>query len=536
MQLATAAEMQHLDRVAIEEYHIPGMVLMENAGRGTVDFMVRELGPPEGKLLPVFVGPGNNGGDGLVIARLVHQLGGLPFLLFCTAPDRLQGDAARNAATVASLDLPARVIGDRDALASAVEVLRSLAVSRPVWSVVDALFGTGLKRPLTGNFLEAVRCINLLREERGWPVTAVDLPSGLDADTGQPLGDCVRADLTVTYGLAKPGHFLRGSGAAGRLRVVDIGIPPAAVQKAGLKGSALDSSVFTSLPRRKAASHKGSYGHLLLLAGSAGKTGAAILAARAALRMGTGLVTLGVPADLNPVFETALLEAMTVPLPGSASCLAIADFHRIVEQLPGKTAVVLGPGLGLHPDTQELVGKLYREIELPMVVDADALNILARQPDILADPPAVRVLTPHPGEMARLTGQSSRAIQADRLAAALNYTAALNQAGTMITLVLKGAATLVCDPGGSWGVNTTGNPGMAAGGMGDVLAGLLGGLLAQGLAPAAAARLGVYLHGLAADRLAEGRRFGYLASEVADLLPVIASEKRLEDSRLKTEG
>ena len=236
MQLATAAEMQHLDRVAIEEYRIPGMVLMENAGRGTVDFMVSELGPPEGKLLPVFVGPGNNGGDGLVIARLVHQLGGLPFLLFCTAPDRLQGDAARNAAIAASLDLPARVIGDRDALDSAVEVLRAMAISRPVWSVVDALFGTGMKRPLTGNFLEAVRCINLLREEHGWPVTAVDLPSGLDADTGLPLGDCVRADLTATYGLAKPGHFLRGSGAVGRLRVVDIGIPPEAVAAGRTQG------------------------------------------------------------------------------------------------------------------------------------------------------------------------------------------------------------------------------------------------------------------------------------------------------------
>ncbi|HBI14086.1 MAG TPA: bifunctional ADP-dependent NAD(P)H-hydrate dehydratase/NAD(P)H-hydrate epimerase [Desulfobulbaceae bacterium] len=526
MQLASAAEMQSLDRAAIEEYRIPGMVLMENAGRGTVDFMVRELGPPAGKLLPVFVGPGNNGGDGLVIARLVHQLGGLPFLLFCAPPDQMQGDAAQNAAGVASLNLPARVIADRNALGDAVEVLRALASSRPVWSVVDALFGTGMKRPLTGNFLEAVRCLNRLREEHGWPVTAVDLPSGLDADTGLPLGDCVRADLTATYGLAKPGHFLQGRWATGRLQVVDIGIPPEAVQRAGLKGTALDSSVLASLlPGRSAASHKGNYGHLLVLAGSAGKTGAAILAARAALRMGTGLVTLGVPADLNPIFETTLVEAMTVPMPCSASCLAVADVDRIAEQLPGKSGVVLGPGLGLHPDTQELVHKLYREVALPMVVDADALNILARQPQLLADPPAARVLTPHPGEMARLTGKNTRAIQEDRLAAALQFTASLNPAEARVTLVLKGAGTLVCDPDGSWAVNTTGNPGMASGGMGDVLSGLLGALLAQGLAPAAAARLGVYLHGLAADRLAGQRRFGYSASEVADLLPYIITEK-----------
>ena len=526
MQLARAVEMQRLDRAAIEDHRIPGMVLMENAGRGTVDFMVRELGPPAGKLLTVFVGPGNNGGDGLVIARLVHQLGGLPFLLFLTPPERLPGDAGRNAASALELNLRRRVITDADGLAAAVIELRTLAAERPVWSVVDALFGTGMKRPLSGLFLEVVRTINQLSTDHLWPVTAVDLPTGLDADTGLPLGDCVRADLTATYGLAKPGHFLHGGDMVGRLQVVHIGIPPEALQKANLKGEALDGSVFSVLPHRAMASHKGSYGHLLLLAGSAGKTGAAILAARAALRMGTGLVTLGVPVDLNPIFETALPEAMTIPLPGSRSCLSVADFDRIEEQLSGKTALVLGPGLGLHPDTQELVRKLYREIRLPMVVDADGLNILARDPEALAAPPAPRVLTPHPGEMARLTGLTTREIQADRLGTALHFSEGLNRGSAMVTLVLKGAGTLVCDPDGGWAVNTTGNPGMAAGGMGDVLSGLLGGLLAQGLAPAAAARLGVYLHGLAADRLAETRNFGYFASEVADLLPVLASEKR----------
>ncbi|MHB8789184.1 MAG: NAD(P)H-hydrate dehydratase [Desulfobulbaceae bacterium] len=526
MQLARAAEMQRLDRAAIEVHTIPGLVLMENAGLGTVDFMVDSLGPPKGKLLPVFIGPGNNGGDGLVIARLAHELGGRPFLLFLVPPDQLRGDAGCNAARALELDLPSRVVPDAASLSAAVEELRALAITRPVWSVVDALFGTGMKRPLSGHFLEAVGVINRLREEDHWPVTAVDLPSGLDGDTGIPLGDSVRADLTATYGLAKPGHFLQGSGSVGRLRVVDIGIPPEAVRKADLKGEALDQSVCKILPARTVASHKGNYGHLLLLAGSAGKTGAAILAARAALRMGAGLVTLAVPADLNPIFATTLAEAMTVPLPGSSSCLSIGDYNRILEQLPGKTALVLGPGLGQHPDTRELVEKLYREIPLPMVVDADAINILAGQPDILAGPAAVRVLTPHPGEMARLTDLTSKEVQADRLAAALNLTACLNQTAQRITLVLKGAGTLICDPGGSWAVNTTGNPGMAAGGMGDVLAGLLGALLAQGLAPAAAARLGVYLHGLAADRLAEQRRFGYFASEVADMLPVVASEER----------
>jgi len=521
-----AAQMQGLDRVAIEEYGIPGLTLMENAGRGTVAFMVAELGPPDGKLVPILVGPGNNGGDGLVIARLVHEMGGLPFLVFLTAPENLQGDAGRNAARVRALNLPGRVADDETTLAAALDELRALAADRPVWSLVDALFGIGMKRPLAGRYLAAVRMLNRLRGEYGWPVTAVDLPSGLDADSGLPLGDCVRADLTATYGLAKPAHFLHGAAAVGRLRVVDIGIPPEAIHKAMLKGEALDSRVLAHLPERAVASHKGSYGHLLVVAGSAGKTGAAILAARAALRMGTGLVSLAVPSDLNPIFETALPEAMTIPLP-STSCLSVADYQAIEEELPGKTALVLGPGLGLHPDTQELVRRLYRETPLPMVVDADGLNILAPEPETLAQPPAARVLTPHPGEMARLTGKSSKKIQADRLAAALHFTEAVNRDTGRITLVLKGAGTLVCDPGGAWAINTTGNPGMAAGGMGDVLAGLLGALLAQHLEAAAAARLAVYLHGMAADHLALQRKFGYLSSEVADLLPFVASEERV---------
>lgn len=535
MQLATAAEMQRLDRTAIEECGIPGRDLMENAGRGTVDFMFAELGSPEGKLVPVFVGPGNNGGDGLVVARLVHELGGLPCLIFLTDPEHLRGDAGDNYARVRALNLPCRVALNRKQLTAALTHLRKLAARRPVWSLVDALFGTGMKRPLAGHFLAAVAGINRLREEHGWPVTAADLPSGLDADSGEPLGDFVRPDLIATYGLAKPGFFLRKGLGQCRLRVVDIGLPPTVIARAGLKGEALEDSVLAALPGRAPETHKGHYGHLLVLAGSAGKTGAAILAARAALRMGAGLVTLAVPADLNPIFATALPEAMTLPLPRSAACLSVADFKTIEAQLAGKSALVLGPGLGQQPETEKLVLELYRTIKLPMVVDADALNILARHPDILAAPPAPRLLTPHPGEMARLTDLTTREIQADRLSAALRFTESVNRGGDRITLVLKGAATLVCDPGGTWAVNTTGNPGMAAGGMGDVLAGLLGALLAQGLPPAQAARFGVYLHGLAGDRLAGKQQFGYLASEVADMLPQVARGQVTGDGGRKTE-
>jgi NAD(P)H-hydrate epimerase len=212
---------------------------------------------------------------------------------------------------------------------------------------------------------------------------------------------------------------------------------------------------------------------------------------------------------------------MTIPLSRSRSCLSVDDYATILHHLEGKNALALGPGLGTEPQTRELVARLYREIELPMVVDADALNILALQPDLLPDPPAPRILTPHPGEMARLSGTTGPVIQADRLQAGLNLVRQCNSTATAVTLILKGAGTVICDPAGTWAINTSGNPGMAAGGMGDVLTGIVGGLLAQGRKPATAARLGVYVHGLAADRLAAQRQFGYLASEVAETLPLL---------------
>jgi ADP-dependent NAD(P)H-hydrate dehydratase / NAD(P)H-hydrate epimerase len=520
MKLATAAEMQHLDRTAIDRFGIPAIVLMENAGRGTVDCMIREFGPVDGKLAPVFVGPGNNGGDGLVIARCLHSLGGLPYIVYLVDPSGLKGDAGVNAAIVRQLNLPHRVaVADED-LNAAVADIHRLSKIHPVWSLVDALFGTGLQRPLTGHFLSAVNCINTIRSELNCPVTAVDIPSGLDTDTGLVLGGCVRADITATYGLAKPGHVMHGGNdLVGRLHVVDIGIPRQAADEAGFAGEALDSSILGELKSRITAGHKGHHGHLLVLAGSIGKTGAAILSALGALRIGAGLVTLCVPADLNGIFETSLFEAMTVPLPCSVSCLSIDDLDLIRAQLQGKSAVVLGPGLGTAPQTRQLVQRLYREVELPMVVDADALNILAISPGLLSDPPAGRLLTPHPGEMARLTGKTAKEIQNDRVAAASGFIEAVNAGTKNVTLILKGAGTIICDPDRSWAVNTSGNPGMAAGGMGDVLAGLLGGLLAQGYAVAKAARLGVYLHGLAADRLAQRAPYGYLASEVAGIIP-----------------
>jgi NAD(P)H-hydrate epimerase len=515
MKLATAAEMQQLDRLAIEEYGIPGIVLMENAGHGTVSLLEDELGSLLGKTVVIFVGPGNNGGDGLVIARRVYQAHGHPLLFFATPPEKLKGDAATNYSIVQKLGLPCFNLDKPLHPENITKILLQQHGKFPVSCLVDSLFGTGLARDITGHIAQVIDLINTLRTEYCWPVVAVDLPSGLEADTGQVLGIAVQADFTATYGLAKPAHYHNGGAGIGKLDIVDIGIPRVAVQHSKLHGEGITCINKKKFPQRLTASHKGSHGHLLVLAGSIGKTGAALLCCRAALHSGCGLITAAVPSALNPVFEQNLIEAMTLPLSGSETCLSIQDVEAIISSAQGKTAVVLGPGIGTDNETRHLVQRLYQELSHPMVVDADALNILASQRDILENPGGPRILTPHPGEMSRLTDLSTKDIQADRITAAVSLCKKNNQ---KIFTVLKGAGTIIAYHE-KWAINTSGNHGMAAGGMGDVLAGLIGSLLAQGSSPWNAACSGVYLHGLAADILACKSSYGYLASEVASTLP-----------------
>ncbi len=522
MQLAFAAQMRELDRQAIEVVGIPGMVLMENAARATVEQMRIAYGPVKGKTVCVFAGPGNNGGDGLAIARTVHGLGAFPFVFLLADPGRLQGDAARNWEILQRLRLPCQVFDRPERMAALLDNVLTLDRMHPVHCLVDAVFGIGLTREVNGHFLDAINCINALKSRHSMPVVAVDIPSGLDSDTGRPLGAAVRADLTVTYGQAKPGHVHHGGPDIGRLVRADIGIPAKLVARAGLLGATLDANTVDLLRRRDTTAHKGSNGHLLILAGSEGKTGAALLSGRAALRCGAGLVTFAVPGDLNPIFETALAETMSVALPASRGHLSIADYERIAALAEGKDALVLGPGIGTEEATAELILRLYTDHPTPQVVDADALNILAAHPEAIRRPAGPRIFTPHPGEMARLLGAPINTIQQDRLAAAqwLNKSATENDLPPLIT-VLKGAGTVVASAKGKWAINTSGNPGMGAGGMGDVLSGLIGGLLAQAYSPWNAATLGVYLHGLAADHIAQTRPYGYTASDVADMLPQV---------------
>ncbi|MGH7961228.1 MAG: NAD(P)H-hydrate dehydratase [Candidatus Binatia bacterium] len=507
MYLVTAAEMRELDRLTIEQYGTPGHVLMERAGAGVTAALLNVF--PHVRKAPVliFAGKGNNGGDGLVVARLLKKKGIACEVFLAGRKDRVKDDALRN--LTAFLRLRGRVTEVTEA-AHLDLVQRKIA---GCGLIVDALLGTGLNAPVQG-FMAAL--IDLITAS-GVPVVAVDIPSGLDADRGQPLGTAVQAELTVTFAYPKLGHIVYpGATYVGRLVVVDIGIAPEAVAAVRPQTVLLTPETAGALVRvRQPEAHKGDFGHLLVLAGARGKSGAALLCGAAALRMGTGLVTLAGPGSLNSVFSSALLEAMTIPLPEQSDGSLSLDEAVLTEALRGKSALAFGPGVGVSTNTIALTRWLLARSAQPMVIDADGLNCLATEPDVLRRAQAPVVLTPHPGEMARLLKSSTAEVQARRLEGARTFA---TQYGCY--LVLKGARTVIAAPDGRVWINPTGNSGMASGGMGDVLTGILGGLLAQGYPLDEACVLGVFLHGYAGDLAAQEKgEIGILARDVIERLP-----------------
>ncbi len=506
-RILSAAEVKALDRLAADRYGLPTLSLMERAGQAVADHVT--LAHPAGRVV-VFVGAGNNGGDGLVAARLLRKHGRDVEVVFCVPPERLVGPAKENLLrwqhTMGETYDPGAFpeLGSHDV-------------------ALDAIFGTGLNRPAEGRPAEAIAWINE-QHARGAGVVAIDLPSGLDADTGRPLGVCVQADATVTFVALKRGLCQEpGASLAGRLIVADLGIPPEAVlELPGPTAEVLDAEqVRGFLPPRPADSFKNDFGHLLVVAGSKDKAGAAALAVRGALRAGAGLVTLlARPAVLERALEGSP-EAMSLTLGTDADgALGKANLPALQWALDKITALAIGPGIARGAETAELLRSVLTTFRGAVVLDADALNAVAEAPEILDLLAGRGVITPHPGEMARLTKTTGDVVQSERFHAAQ----ALAQAHG-ITVVLKGAKTVIADGDGSLSVVPTGNPGLAKGGTGDVLCGIIGGLLAQKLSPSAAARAGAYLHGLAGDRLVlrRGQR-GLLASELPEELTAIWAE------------
>ncbi len=497
--LVGADTMRALDRHTIETLGVPGELLMESAGRAVAEVVLREPGGRAGPVL-VVCGAGNNGGDGLVAARHLALVGVPVRILLLGDPSRLRGDPAANLKRIRALGVeletgPVRTAGAR--------------------IVVDAVFGTGLARAVEGAAAQALKRINAARP--GARVVAVDLPSGLDADTGQPLGVAVQADVTVTLALPKLALALEpGRSLAGRVVVARIGIAERAPQVVPEAALWTPAAAGARLPARPRAGHKGSFGHVLVVAASRGKTGAAALASQAALRSGAGLVTLACPASLHGILEEKCTEAMTEPLPDTGEG-ALAEAARAPALRLGRErdAVALGPGVGRDPETGALVRALAEELRKPLVIDADGLFHFAGDPAALKSRRAATVLTPHPGEAARLLGGSAREVNADRIGAARRLAAA-----TGAVVLLKGAATVVAAPDDRVIVNPTGGPVLASGGSGDVLTGIVAALLGQGVDPVEAAALAAFLHGHAADRLAARRgASGVLAGELARELP-----------------
>ncbi len=481
MKVLTAAQMREVDRRTIE-MGIPGIVLMENAGHRVVEFLAEAFAPLASQRIAILCGKGNNGGDGMVVARqLWTRLRPRALsVVLAAAPGELKDDAVANYRMLQACGCPV-----------AREILPEI---RNASIVIDALLGTGVKGPVAGPMLDWVREVN-----SGFPlakVVAVDIPSGIESDNAASVGETAHADFTITLTAPKVGQVLGPASArVGRLRVAPIGSPPVLYEE--------DDSIFLSLvepawfgalfaPRAPWA-NKGSFGHVLVVAGSRGKTGAAAMSGIAALRAGAGLVTVASAQSALPVIAGHAPELMTEPLAETAAGSVVVDDGRLARLLERKSVVAVGPGLGTEPETVELVRRLVRECPQPMVIDADGLNALAGS--AFDGGGRLRVLTPHSGEMARLTGKTIEEIQGDRVGAARGFAVERR-----VVLVLKGYRTLIACPDGRVWINPTGTPALATGGTGDILTGTIAGFLAQFPdRPDQAVAAAVYVHGLAGE-------------------------------------
>ncbi len=508
MKVLTGSQMAELDRQAIEGLGIPSLVLMEMAGRAVAAELCARFPDIARKKIVVIIGKGNNGGDGLVVARSLLDLGAAVEVHALCAPKEFSEETRHQAEILSKLGVTLKhhtKPQDMRALA------RALADAE---LIIDGLFGTGFRGAAQGLPAEAIELINFSSAF----VCAIDIPSGVEADTGHVLGPAVYADLTVTFELPKLGLLLYpGRQYVGELVIKPIGYPRVLVEQYASTMTWVDADwVREHLPKREPYSHKGDYGKVFVVAGSRGYTGAAALCAEAALRAGAGLVYLAVPESLLGAMEAKLTEVIKLGLPDSDGALASSALPKILEMLEDKDVLIVGPGLGRHPHTVKTVRQLVAQAEKPLVLDADGLNALGTEAEkIISRRTAPTVLTPHPGELSRLITQTIDEIEADRVGVARKTAQQLNS-----VLVLKGVPTVVAAPDGEVFINSTGNSGLASGGTGDVLTGCLGGLLAQGLDSITASVCAVYLHGRAADLLKSelGER-GMIASDVLRALP-----------------
>jgi len=511
ISVANTHQMRECDRVTIHDIGLPGMVLMENASRAVAESASEMLdGNVSGSRIIVFCGKGNNGGDGFAVARYLQNAGAELTLYLLGSKISLSGDAKLNCQLFQKLG------------GKVTEVKSMENLPLPDFDcnlIIDGLLGTGFKGKTRELYAAAIQQINQINA----PVLSIDIPSGVDGNTGQTAGEAVLANRTVTFGLLKRGLMLSpGKELSGQAIVTDIGIPPQVVKAQNINCRLIEvDDVSRLIPLRHPSSHKRDVGIVYLLAGSPGMTGAATLAARGAIRSGAGLTAVGIPSSLNKIMEVKLTETMTQGLPETEfGYLSSAALPHVTQLLEWADVLGIGPGLGRNVETGKLLEGILNYINIPIVIDADGLNLLADNPQLLELLPPNCVLTPHPGEFNRLSGVSMDDISADRLKAVAEFAVKWK-----VIVVLKGSPTITASPDGKLFLNPTGNAGMATGGSGDVLTGIVAGLIAQGLNPLTAAWTGVYIHGRAGDMASLNKgQHGMLAGDIIECLPYAIKE------------
>jgi len=513
MLAVTPDEMKMIDKTAINQFGIPGIVLMENAALGVVREVAGILGEIPGKKAIVLAGKGNNGGDAFAVARHLFNMGAHVDVYALAKLDDIKGDAKINLDILLKMGIEVNEVLESQHIDGIEERLKFSDI------VVDGLLGTGLKGEVTGVMTGVIDAVN----RSCVPVVAVDIPSGVDGETGKVSTACIKARTTVTFAFPKIGQLVHpGCEYVGKLEIVDIGIPKAAVRENEIKKYLIDSGLVSKLiPKREPNSNKGTYGKVLVVAGSRGMTGAACLTGSAALRAGAGLVYMAAPLSLLPIYACSLVEALTIPLEdGNKGYITGESIHKILMQLEKVDVAAVGPGLSTEDDIKEVVHSIVKNSKVPIVLDADGINVLAEDLSVLKELKTQMVITPHPGEMARLLGATVKEVQEDRI----NIARSFSKEYGVIT-VLKGSRTIIASPEGEIYINTTGNAGMATGGSGDVLTGIIASFIGQGLKPLDAAVVGVYLHGTCGDNVARRKgEHGLIAGDLVREIPKVIFE------------
>ncbi len=506
MKLVTVNDMRELEQTAFNQYGVSSLVMMENAAQGFCEELKAARGDLRDKKINIFCGSGNNGGDGFAIARLLSVRGASPKVFVGFDLDKLKGDARTNYELAVKFGIP---VSEFSGLIDKCDI------------AVDALYGTGLHGEISGEEAEMVRYMN----NCGAFVAAVDMPSGAKADNGEVSKNCVKADITVTFAAPKVGQFLYPAKKyVGRLSVAPISIPDELIKEHKSNLYTLDKSVFSLMPERAEDAHKGSFGKVLVFAGSKGMCGAAVMASEAALKSGAGMATLATPKCVADIAASKLTEVMTAALPVDGDAVSKSAITMLSEKIKEQDVLLMGPGLSGGENVKSIVMQLASESKKPMIIDADALNALKGSINILKKKKAPAVLTPHLVEFSRISGHSIEEIRSNRIALAHNFAKEFD-----VTLVLKGADTFVCCPDGRVFINTISNSGMATAGSGDVLAGIIAGVAAQGADLCDAACLGVHLHTIAGSLASEKKgEYGMTAVDILNEVP-FAIRKALTD-------